>query len=329
MSAIRPRSPEVERALDLLRAGDITVTAAARQAGAARKTVSDNWNDERARGQKASDARRKQTPHMELAPNEVPIFFRDYSHLDKLHIFPLGDVHIGSANFQAEKWQEWIDYVVAHDDVSFLGTGDFLNTALKDSVSDVYTEVSPVRQAKKDLRQQLRPIAEAGRLDLLIPGNHEGRITKATGDCPIEDIADWLNATVGSVSSQPGCKAANYAPVSALVVYRVGGIEYEVAIRHGSGSGRAGAQAGRMERESQTIIADVYVTGHTHRQQVVRGAVFQRVGKQMQRRRQVYVSSGSFLSYEEYAARTGLPPADVGCPRIRLDGERRDVHASI
>jgi len=102
-----------------------------------------------------------------------------------------------------------------------------------------------------------------------------------------------------------------------------------VAIRHGSGSGRAGAQATRMERESQTVIADLYVTGHTHRQQVLRGAVFQRQGDDIVRRRQLYISSGSFLSYEEYAARFGLSPADIGCPRIRLDGTRKDAHASV
>jgi hypothetical protein len=255
------------------------------------------------------------TPDMTLAPTELPVFFRDYSHLDKLHVFPLGDVHKGSANFQNAKWQEWLAYVADNDHCSMLGTGDFLNVALKDSVSDVYTETQTVGDAKWQLRDELQPLADNDQLDLLIPGNHEGRITRATGDCPIRDVAQALRV--------------NYAPVSALVVYTVGDVQYEVAIRHGSGSGRAGAQATRMEREAQTVIADVYVTGHTHRQQVLRGAVFQRDGDAVARRRQLYVSSGSFLSYEEYAARAGLTPADIGCPRIRLDGTRKDAHASV
>lgn len=301
------RNSAVEAALSELRAGRAKhVAQAARDAGAPRSTVRDRWHAE----QEGRDA-----PSMDLDPGEIPVIRRDYSHLEKLHVFPLGDVHKGSANYQALKWREWCAYVAETDHASFLGTGDFLNVALKDSVSDVYTENLTVGDAKWELVDDLRPIADAGRLDLLLPGNHEGRITRATGDCPIRDVARALEVP--------------YAPVSALLVYVVGDVEYEVAIRHGSGSGRAGAQATRMERESQTIIADVYVSGHTHRQQILRGAVFQRIVDKLVRRRQVYVSSGSFLSYEDYAARTGLPPADVGCPRIRLDGRRKDAHASV
>lgn len=253
------------------------------------------------------------TPAMDLEPGEIPVVYRDYSNLDRLHVFPLGDVHKGSPNFQSEKWAEWLEYIEETPETSMLGTGDFLNVALKDSVSDVYAETTPVGDAKWDLADELRPIKD--RIDILIPGNHEARIHRAIGDCPIRDVARTLEVP--------------YASAAALIVYRVGEIEYEVYLRHGSGSGRAGAQATRMERESQTVIADVYVTGHTHRQQAVRGAIFCRDGRHVVRRRQLYVSSGSFLSYEDYAARFGLPPADVGCPRIRLDGTRRDPHVSI
>jgi hypothetical protein len=314
-------SRAVQDALDLLAEGDISIKEAARVSGAPYTTVQNNWH-----GHQASA--KSETPPMELDPGEVPTFVRDYSHLDKLHVFPLGDVHMGSGNFQEAKWDEWCAYVEANDHCSMLGTGDFLNVAIPDSVSDSFTEVMTVPKAKRAMREKLRPIAEAGRLDLLIPGNHEARITKRTGDCPIEDIAEALDV--------------NYGRAAVMVVYVVGDIEYEVFLTHGHGSGRAGAQATRMERTSQTIVADIYVTGHTHRQQILRGAVFEvdygppasatkghLFKPQVRRRRQLYVSSGSFLSYEEYAARFGLSPADIGCPRIRLDGRRKDAHASI
>lgn len=309
----------MQNAIELIRGG-MSIRSAAAQAGASKSTVHRALHAEG-----VDDSPSGQTPQMDLDPGEIPTFVRDYTHLDRLHVFPLGDVHMGSANFQTDKWTEWCAYVAANDHCSLLGTGDFLNVALPDSVSDSFSEVMTVPVAKRALRTDLRPIAEDDRIDLLIPGNHENRITKRTGDCPIADIADALEV--------------NYAPAIALVVYLVGDQTYEVFLRHGSGSGRAGAQATRMERESQTVIADIYVTGHTHRQQLIRGAVFEvdyataTEGKvylpRIKRRRQLYVSSGSFLSYEEYAARFGLPPADIGVPRIRLDGTRKDAHASI
>lgn len=323
MPHVRPRSPEVEDALALLRAGTAANPSdAARQTGAPRTTVRDNWNDEQERGTVASAVRREQTPSMDLESDEIPVIFRDYSHLEKLHVFPLGDVHIGARAFQADKWQEWCTYVTNTPNAAMLGTGDFLNCAIRDSVSDVHAERMTIREGMRLLREYLRPIVAAGKLDLLLPGNHEDRVTKATGLCPVESVAEWLSEAEGI--------EVPYAPTNAMIVYRVGGIDYEVAARHGTGSsGRAGAQATSMEREALTITSDVYVRGHTHRQQVLRGAVFQRVGKRVQRRRQVFVTSGSFLKYEEYAAKAGLPPADIGCPRIRLDGTRKDPHASI
>jgi hypothetical protein len=288
------------------------IALAARTAGAPRTTVRDRWHTiQNPRRVSEPDA----PPEFAIQPNEIPVIYRDYSHLDKLHVFPLGDIHKGSPNFQGAKWREWLDYILATEGASMLGTGDFLNAALKTSVSDVYTETQTVAGAKRELAEELAPLQEAGKLDLLIPGNHENRVTIATGECPIQDVAWKLEA--------------NYAPAAAMIVYKVGAIEYEVYLRHGSGSGRAGAQANRMEREALVCHADIYVTGHTHRQQAIRGAIFERKGDHLVRRRQVYVSSGSFLSYEGYAAKHGLPPADVGAPRIRLDGTRKDPHASI
>jgi hypothetical protein len=321
LPSARSRNSAVDTALDILRDArangrEVSISAAARRAGAARTTVRDRWHQ--AGGELRTNSGREPSaapPEHEIEPNEVPVFFRDYSHLDRLHVFPLGDIHKGSPHFQAAKWSEWLAYITQTESASMLGTGDFLNVAIKSSVSDVYEEEQTVGEAKRELAEELQPLQDAGRLDLLIPGNHENRITRETGDCPIQDVAWKLDA--------------NYARTAAVVVYKVGEIEYELYLRHGSGSGRAGAQANRLERQALIVVADIYVNGHTHRQQLIRGAIFERHGDKIKRRRQLYISSGSLLSYEGYAAAFGLPPADVGAPRIRLDGTRKDAHASI
>jgi predicted phosphodiesterase len=179
---------------------------------------------------------------------EIPVIVRDYSDQDHHYVYPLGDVHIGAPAYDETRWQEWLDYLSDKDDRSMLGTGDFLNSAIKTAVSDIYEERSPVGEAKRLLRTQLKPLR--GRIDLLMPGNHEARIWKAVGDCPIRDVADFLDAP--------------YAQHAAMVVYRVGKVEYRFYIRHGTGGGGVGARAARLEKQAQTCDADLFVSGHTH-----------------------------------------------------------------
>lgn len=310
----RPRDPEITRRVEAVQAAiaadpNLSLTRACADAG-----VSYQVYRYRTNGAPAPKGDRDELTQ-EVDPGEVQVVYRDYSHLDHLNVYPLGDVHKGSPNHLGDAWREWLDYLEGTPNCSMLGTGDFFNAALKDSVSDAYEEELTVREARKVLTSELGPLAAAEKIDCLSDGNHEARIVRATGDSPVDVVCDVLGVP--------------YVPAAAMVVYKVGEVEYEVYFRHGTGSGRPGAQANRLERQSLVMAADVYLSGHTHQQQVLRGAIFVREGLQVVRRRQVYVSSGSFLSYEDYAAAAGLPPADVGAPRIRLDGTRKDVHVSV
>lgn len=263
-----------------------------------------------------------QSPHLRLVDddglssevhdNEIPVIVRDYSHLDSLRVYPLGDVHKGAATHQGERWREWLAYLSGRKDVSMLGTGDFLNAALKDSKSDVYEDVMTVGQAKRELRRELSTLAKSGRLDILLPGNHEARIHRAVGDCPIEDLADSL-----------GCP---YARSACLMVYKVGQVEYEIFVRHGTGNGQSLVT---LAKGAAVIKADVYVTGHTHKQAVTVDEYFVRDGDRIRRQKRVFLSSGSYLGYEGYAAERGYVPTRIGAPRIHLDGHRHDVHVSV
>lgn len=244
---------------------------------------------------------------------EIPVIKRDYSDERAHYVYPLGDVHKGSPAHDAEKWVEWLEFIKHKQDSSLLGTGDFLNSALKTSVSEVYDETHSVGTAKRQLRAEFRPIAN--RIDLLIPGNHEDRIYRAVGDCPIEDVADAIGAP--------------YARKVALVAYRVGDVDYTFYVRHGTGAGGVGARATRLQKQAQTLLADVYISGHTHSQLVFPEEYFTYEDGEIKRKKRYFVSSGSFVRYEEYAAGASMVPTKIGAPRIRLDGERFDVHVSI
>ena len=247
-------------------------------------------------------------------PDEIPIIRRDYSHLDKLALYPMGDVHIGSSAHSADMWEGWLRYLEDREDASLLGTGDFLNAALKDSKSDVYDETMKVSDAKRLLRKQLTPLAEDGRIDGLAPGNHEERIHRATGDCPILDVCDSLGLP--------------YIETAALIVYTVGDQEYEVYLRHGTGTGQGFAQ---LEKSRLVIRADVYITGHIHNQSARVGDQFEhnRKSAHVERRKFLVVTSGAFLGYEKYAAVRGYQAGHMGAPRIHLSGRRHDFHVSL
>lgn len=246
---------------------------------------------------------------------EIPVVQRDYSSEKCHYVYPLGDVHKGSPAHDAAKWREWIAWLGGKPNCSLLGTGDFLNSALKTSVSESYDEILTVGDAKREVRAELKPLA--GRIDLLIPGNHEERIYRAVGDCPIQDLADSLEAP--------------YARKVALVVYRVGSVEYLVYVRHGTGGGGVGARANRLEKQANAFHADLYISGHTHNQLVFPSEIFvyDRTEGRIVRRQRYFVSSGSFQRYDDYPAGQGMTPTVVGAPRIRLDGERFDVHVSV
>lgn len=253
----------------------------------------------------------------EDAFEEIPVFVRDYSHLKELYVYPLGDVHKGSPAHASKRWQQWIDYLCTTDNASLLGTGDFFNAALKDSKSESYDEILTVKQAREQLSDELAPLAERGRIDLMIPGNHEARIYRACGDCPVSAITRELDIP--------------YAHEAAIILYIVGDVTYEVFVRHGTGGGQVGARANRLANQARSVIADIYVSGHTHSQLVFPQDLFvvnRRLGR-VERKRQVFVSSGSFVQYEGYAAKAGYAPQKIGAPRIRLDGTRKDPHVSI
>lgn len=247
--------------------------------------------------------------------DEMPTIVRDYSHLECLYLYPFGDVHIGGKSHDQDLWESWLEYLNTRKDTSMLGMGDFLNTAIIGSKSDVYDEQMTVGTAKRLLIEQLRTLADEKRLDALMPGNHEDRITRAIGDCPIKDVADSLGV--------------NYVEASAVFVYFVGDQQYAVHARHGTGNGQS---LSALKKSGEVVPGmDIYVTGHTHKQQNIKDNIFRLDLKRLrtQRHKVYFVSSGSFLGMEKYAAQRGYSPGAKGAPRIRLDGRSWDTHVSF
>jgi hypothetical protein len=312
-SKLDPHKTQIEA---MLQAGE-SVNTVAQTFGVARSTAQDYVRKyvqlDLGTGQ-FQDDRLVNTPGTGV--DGIPVVHRDYSGLDSLHVYPLGDIHLGSPNCAEAVLDEWLQYIVDTEGVSLLNTGDNLNSAIKDSVSDVYAEEYTVQVGRQKLTEKFRPVAEAGKLDAIIDGNHEWRILRTVGDSPNSAVADALGVA--------------YSPAALYVVYHVGDQEYGVYLRHGNGGGTTmGAAVNRLEKQERIVDADCYISGHTHTQVAFPKETFFRDGERMVRRKRMFVSSGSFLGYEDYAKIAGYPPAHIGAPRIFLDGRKHDVHASV
>jgi hypothetical protein len=262
-----------------------------------------------------------QTRHLHAVPDlgttfleEIPVIRRDYSDQAQHHLYALGDVHKGAKMHDRDRWREWLDYLGGVPDVSLLLNGDLFNAAIIGAVSDVYDETMTVGDAKWELVEEVRPLAEQGKIDGANPGNHENRITKAIGDCPVRDLCRVLGV--------------NYFPASALFIYVVGDVEYKVFVRHGTGNGQSLAG---LEKGANVVDADLFLTGHTHKVGVTANDIFvlNEAGDRLERKHRYFASSGSFLALESYAAQRGYSPTRLGAPRVFFDGRRHDIRVSV
>lgn len=252
-------------------------------------------------------------------PAEIPIFTIDHTDKDKLSLYPIGDVHKGAAQHLEELFRQWLRYLRDTEDVSCLFTGDGVNAAIPGSKSDPFEEKYPLQEAVDKLAEDLR-IAQ-NKIDAMIAGNHELRSYRLTSLDPMKILADKLNIEA-------------YDQTSMLLRYLVGDQSYSVYLRHGTGNPTTiGGMTNQMKASRDTVFADVYITGHTHKQLAFPLDIFipdfSGETPTMKRQKQFFVSSGSFVGYERYAQERGWPPTHPGAPRIYLDGKRNDIHVSL
>ena len=172
-----------------------------------------------------------------------------YENLDHLNIYPLGDVHIGSKEFDSELFDKWVEMVKNDPNGEVVIIGDMMNMGLKNSKSNVYEEkLSPMKQ-KELCYELLLPIAD--KIIAGCPGNHEYRTVKEVGTNPLYDVfcrlriedryrenACFVKLTVGKQGKNPNT--------------------YGLVLTHGS-SGK------KDENWTYTVDGcDCFISGHTH-----------------------------------------------------------------
>lgn len=250
----------------------------------------------------------------------------DLGELQSAYIVPFSDLHLGDPHFDRQKFLGYRDWVQSKPNAFVTLNGDIMNTAIKSSVSDIYSETMNPRDCLKAAVSLFEPIKD--KILCVVNGNHERRIYKEAGF----DISELLAQQLG----------VYYAGDEAYLKIKVGKatgtkgngkpIVYTMYQTHGWGGGKtAGAKVNNLSYMANIVLADIYIASHTHFMTTHTGEIGIpdiRTNKIVPTKL-TFASSGAFLKRGGYAVTHGFTHAKLGSPRIRLDGTKKDVHVSI
>ena len=263
-------------------------------------------------------------PFME---GRMKVISHDLGNFEEIVILPLADWHIGDPASDGKRITEWLDYLKRTPNAFAILNGDLMNCAIRNSISDVYTDLSPMEQLKQCVKL-FEPIKE--KLLAVNPGNHELRIYRNDGLDLTQIMCDQL------------CIGDRYSPASTLLFVRFGKwktagrhgepVRYSIYCVHGSGAGRTeGAKVNRLMQLASIVDADVYIHSHLHTPAIVKTSFFRTSPRNgtVEQIDKLYVNTGAALQYQGYGELASFKPASTDTPLIRLNGHRRGMTAEL
>jgi hypothetical protein len=251
-----------------------------------------------------------------------------------VYLLPLGDVHCGSGQVDYAKFEGYLDWAKRERAYIFL-MGDMFDTCVMGGVSTPWDAAMPLRDCKKYLKEKLMPVKHLILGGII--GNHEMRLVKYANADLMEDLCETL--------SVPYCQfsAVLRLNIGHSMGNKHGGgksetsrIHYSVFLHHTTGGGGTpGGKLNRVHKLSDIFEgADILVGAHSHMEVAAPVDKYRlhvsAAGKAtLSADKMFLVNSGSFLKWDgSYAEQMMLAPTHCGCPRIRLDGVKKDVHVS-
>lgn len=253
-------------------------------------------------------------------------------HSSKVYLIPLGDLHLGSPNIDTEKFDGYLDWIEKNKAYVFL-MGDLFDVAVLNSPTEVWGQTMSLNAGIKLLYEKFMPIKNY--IIGAISGNHEQRLIKYANFDPIQTLCDMLEIS--------------YCQFSAVLRFRIGNlsrlvpkkmisprVEYIFFAHHTTGGGATlGGKLNRIAKLADIFEgADAYLGGHNHSKALGedRIACLKKSGNgqaQIDYKKIMYIDTGSFLNYDgSYAEEKMLPPSHTGAVRIRMDGNKKDLHVS-
>ena len=106
--------------------------------------------------------------------------------MDVLRVYALGDVHVGSPQFDERAIRKKIDIIKNDPNGVVCICGDLGDFGLKNSKTNIYQATMTIREQLEYIYELFFPIAS--KITAVVPGNHEERLTKEVGTCPLYDL---------------------------------------------------------------------------------------------------------------------------------------------
>lgn len=247
-------------------------------------------------------------------PKTKGILAKQLTQNNPAYIVALSDVHLGSKLCNIELFKQTIKFISDHRDVYTILLGDMAETATRTSVGlGIFEEDFHIEEQLDMLTELLSPLAEKGKILGIVPGNHEYRIHSMAGLDPTKVLANNLGI--------------DYCGYQGYFDLKVGEQNYNVVAWHGAGG--ASTKASRVkaaEKLKEVVMADVYLSGHTHDRSYHDDFIDVIEDGQVKRHHRHYVVCGSYIEYaNSYAEMKGLTPTTTGGVIIKLNNETKDV----
>lgn len=119
--------------------------------------------------------------------NDLDLIVKTYADdINTLRVYAIGDVHVGSPQFNERAIKKKIDIIKNDQNGVAVICGDLGDYGLKNSKTNVYQATMSPREQQGYIYELFLPIA--GKITSVVPGNHEERITKEVGMCPLYDL---------------------------------------------------------------------------------------------------------------------------------------------
>jgi predicted phosphodiesterase len=235
------------------------------------------------------------------------------------HLYPLGDFHIGSANFNESDFERLINIIETDEHAVVVLNGDIINNATKTSVSDIYRETMSPEQSIEVAVEYLERIKD--KIIGVTTGNHEERTYRLTGLDPTKHICyrlgiDELYDPVSNVIFLSfGKNRGRQNVYNTFVLYQT----------HGRGGGRTiGSKANNVARLANIIHADVYIHSHTHVPITFKQNYFMTnaSNKGMKQVKRLFVNTNAYEGFGGYGERASYTPTNNDFILVKLSADR-------
>lgn len=255
---------------------------------------------------------------------------------DHAYLLVLGDLHVGDKAFGKEsrrKLRGYIEWVKEHPNARIILNGDLLNVATRVSKTSPFEQDMTLEEQISTVASFLEPVKD--RIIGAVMGNHCKRIADFAGFDPTISILTLLGLS----------PAETYFKHCGVIKVKVGKkkrgtkessrIAYTVVFHHTTGGGKLiGSKLNRIDvmRNSTVGNADIYFGSHNHSLStaIVSRNEYNPYSETIEQRKQVLVSCGGYLEWNDSYAEAGqLEPMELGSPRVRLDGKKKDLRVSL